>query len=541
MKHRIISLGTALACALTFAPAVASACGGLFCDNAQPINQAAERIVFAREGDTMHMIVRLTYQGPPQEFGWLLPVPDDVETAVSSEQLFATLDALYAPVFRLTTVIDDACLQAQAANGNFDAGSGGFADSGPAPGPEVQVLSREAVGPYDRVILQAATVGALTDWLDENSYQVPEGAEATLKPYVDLGLAFVALKLLPGADSNDVVPLHLTFTGDSPAVPLRPTAVAAEPDMGIIVHLLGQARAVPTNFAHVTINEAAIDWRRAGQNYSDVVSQAADEADGHAFVTDFAGPAAALNLPTLDAQTVEAIGATQTFQALNGAMNLFGLDADLQRILSAAIEAPEGLSTVELLQCPDCYGDQDIPVDGAAIAAAIEAEYNAPRRQIAGLFEANPYLTRLYTTLSPAEMDRDPIFGFNVDLEGVDNTHRATQHVSCGDDDWPDFDNAVIELANGQRVANQGEQVIQRQDGATVRGIGVQAAALIEQQHATGQPDTIDDRRGEMDRTYADPLPGGGSTGCDCDTTDGAPGPVLLVLGLGLLVLRRRR
>ena len=52
----------------------------------------------------------------------------------------------------------------------------------------------------------------------------------------------------------------------SPATPLRPTAVAAQPDMGILVHLLGPSRAVPINYSHVQINEAAIDWVGGGQN-----------------------------------------------------------------------------------------------------------------------------------------------------------------------------------------------------------------------------------------------------------------------------------
>ncbi|MEZ4436478.1 MAG: DUF2330 domain-containing protein [bacterium] len=94
----------ALAAALTLtSPAAALACGGLFCDNSQPVNQAAERILFARDGETMHMHVRITYQGPPTEFGWLLPTARDVEVELSSEQLFLDLDTRFAPRFTLQT------------------------------------------------------------------------------------------------------------------------------------------------------------------------------------------------------------------------------------------------------------------------------------------------------------------------------------------------------------------------------------------------------------------------------------------------------
>ena len=146
----------------------------------------------------------------------------------------------------------------------------------------------------------------MREWLDSNSYQSPEAADATLSPYVEMGSAFVALKLLPSAGSGDVQPLKLSFGGDIPAVPIVPTSVAANPDMGIIVQLLGDARAVTTNYRHVTINEAAIDWMNGGNNYPDVVSQAVDEAGGQAFVTDFAGPHDdRIFLPTVSDATLE--------------------------------------------------------------------------------------------------------------------------------------------------------------------------------------------------------------------------------------------
>ena len=95
-----------------FAPSIAWACGGLFCNNAQPVNQAAERILFAVDGEQIHMHVRITYSGPPSDFGWLLPVPDDVETDVSSEQLFTVLDQNFGPQFRLRREFDEGCLLA---------------------------------------------------------------------------------------------------------------------------------------------------------------------------------------------------------------------------------------------------------------------------------------------------------------------------------------------------------------------------------------------------------------------------------------------
>ncbi len=114
-------------------PALALACGGLFCNSTMPVNQAAERILFAADGDTIHMHVRLTYQGPPSEFGWLLPVPRDVETALSSEQLFLDLDANYAPVFILTTFVPEECAAMPFPNEGGGGGGGGGGGEGALP------------------------------------------------------------------------------------------------------------------------------------------------------------------------------------------------------------------------------------------------------------------------------------------------------------------------------------------------------------------------------------------------------------------------
>lgn len=535
-------LGAAL-----LAPSAALACGGLFCDTSQPVNQAAERILFGQEGATLHMHVRITYQGPPTEFGWLLPTPPDVEVELSSEQLFLDLDTGFAPRFVLQTEIDDGCGFDRAAGGNFDGGAPVAEDGG---GGGVQVLSREPVGPFDVAVLQAETIEDLRGWLDGNGYQIPEQTDEKLAPYLDLGAAFVAVKLLPDRESGDISPLRLSFTSSRPAIPIVPTSVAAEPDMGIIVHILGPHRAIPLNYKHVLINEAAIDWTGGGQNYADVVSQAADEADGKAFATDYAG-LGGVGFRLYTAAELDAVRGAETGMDLVEALGLWDaffapLDADLQRVLPSGLILPADLSLQDYLGCPDCYADREgeIEVDGAALAERIEEEINAPREHLVALFGANPYLTRLYSTLSPAEMDLDPEFEFNADLGEVPNRRVAIQRVGCGPDGEPDFERATIETPSGIRfglVDGANPNVIRRQAGETVRGADVPGARVIERALEAGQSEVEVDRTEEIQEMV--PLGGDGAdSGCACDAGD-APAPTTLaLLGLlGLLGLRRRR
>lgn len=546
MRHPI-----ALAAALTLlSPAAALACGGLFCDNTQPVNQAAERILFAREGDTLHMHVRITYQGPPTEFGWLLPTARDVQVELSSEQLFTTLDTSFAPRFVLQTEFEEGCqFPDRAAGGNADAGLAGPPN---AEDGGVQVLSREAVGPFDIATLLPETVDDLRTWLDDNGYQIPPETDATLQPYVAQGLAFVAVKLLPDRESGDISPLRLSFTSPRPAIPIVPTSVAANPDMGIIVHVLGASRAIPLNYRHVIINETAIDWPGGGQNYPDVVSQAADEAGGQAFATDYAGPSGAAPQPYSD-DTLAALRIAETPDDIINALGLFDLffqplDADLQRVLPEGLILPADLPLADYLGCPGCYADRDIQTDGAALAARIETEINEPRRHLVTLFEQNPYLTRLYGTMSPAEMSLDPEFEFNPDLAEVPNRRTAIQRIGCDADGNPRFDTALIETPSGLLFRLQGGQnpnAIQRQDGETVRGGEIPAAQVIERALTAGQSEVIEDRTDAIDDANAPGVEGdeiGGSAGCACDASDSAPASTLALLALlTALGLRRRR
>ena len=65
----------------------AHACGGLFCSATAPVNQAAERIIFSKNEDgSVTAVVQIQYQGPSEEFAWVLPVPGIPEVEVSSEK-----------------------------------------------------------------------------------------------------------------------------------------------------------------------------------------------------------------------------------------------------------------------------------------------------------------------------------------------------------------------------------------------------------------------------------------------------------------------
>src|SRR3954462_3619968 len=109
VRSTIIALGALLAGALT--PATAAACGGFFCDQAQPVNQAAEGIIFAQNDDgTVTAVIQIKYQGPSKNFSWLLPISSvpksDADIGVASDLAFQRLQGATNPSYSLTTTTE---------------------------------------------------------------------------------------------------------------------------------------------------------------------------------------------------------------------------------------------------------------------------------------------------------------------------------------------------------------------------------------------------------------------------------------------------
>src|SRR5687768_15266856 len=210
------------AAALWVAPA--DACGGFFCSQAQPVNQAAERIVFAQNGDgTVTAIIQILYDGPSETFSWLLPissVPEGDEIAVASNLAFQRLQAATNPQYSLTTSVEGTCRQ----DGRNDSGGGGFAGTGggasggtaPTGGPGadggVTVVGQGVVGAFEWTVISIDEslpdpTDAAVIWLGDNGYDVPPGSPALLAPYLEDGLYLLALRLTKGSDAGSIRPI----------------------------------------------------------------------------------------------------------------------------------------------------------------------------------------------------------------------------------------------------------------------------------------------------------------------------------------------
>jgi hypothetical protein len=426
-------------------PRSAQACGGFFCDRGQPVNQAAERIIFSQNGDgTVTAVIEIMYQGPSENFSWLLPitsVPEGDEIAVASKIALDRLQASTNPIYRLNVRVEGECDIPDLSDDDGGFASGGEAASGEGGGGNVQLEASGVVGSFDYAVISVnealpEPADAAVNWLSDNGYDVPEGSPGLLQPYLEDGMYLLALKLQKGADSGSIRPIVITYDGSKPMIPIKLTAVAANDDMGVLAFLLSDARAVPLNYNALELNEARINWFNPNSNYNDVVIAAADEANGHGFVTEFADRSSRLSQSVWSQQDEDDFAYAKQQQSQSTSVtslvvvNYAGFDG-FWDVFRKHVTLPKGKTVEDVQRCWDCVSSQ-LTVSPLPFVQALETEVIQPVRDVQRLIDSHPYLSRLYTTMSAAEMTVDPLFGFNPSLPDVDNVHMAERIIECG-------------------------------------------------------------------------------------------------------------
>jgi hypothetical protein len=525
--------------------------------------QAGERIFFAVQNGRVIAHIQIQYAGDAQDFGWLLPLPSVPVLKAGSEELFTQLEATTAPRFLLGRTATGTCNRGLFLGCGARAAALSRTEDGKGS-PQTPLVFTESVGPYDAAVLKADDKQQLIDWLSANRFVVPSTSDAALGPYLRPGAYFLALKLKAGKTAGDLTPIVVEYASDLPMIPITLTSIGATPDMGVQVFFAGAGRAVPRNYRHVVINDGLLDWQQGAQNYANLVTRAVAEAPGkHAFVTDFAGSSEVMRgaLAPAGRFGTEAELAAQPdpsrfvshlwakrfdLEPPPGDPNdvttsqperLGRFPPVLEGLLLEAFpvppviaarrrldtqawlrELPWLLSSEYRAQNPaDFEGYQPPPFDAVALSRRIFTDYVKVMVETDDLFWRLPTLTRLFTTLSPQDMTRDPVFGFNSALPDVPRERRANIVTNC--------DTNTVRLVTPQGwmlpLTNPPRNV---PAAFAVEALGEEGSAVVEQDNAAAIDQVFESNR--------QPMAGGCAAVVD---------PVLLGLVMVLVKLRRRR
>ncbi len=596
----LLGLGASTFAYLT--PQTAEACGGTFCDNQQgtPVDQTGENILFVIDGAHVEAHIQIQYdpETDAEQFAWVVPLQALPTFSVGSDPLFTNVLAATVPTFQLNTQFEFC----GGGDSNGSSGTGGLTgapsdgDSGGTGGEEPnepEILHQETVGAFDIVVLQDDNVESLMTWLGDNGYTQDPAAEPIFQEYLDEQFLFAAFKLTHGAGVDQIHPVVLEFDTGEACIPLRLTKIAATEDMEVRSFFLGNARTVPKNYRHVLINLIKIDWLNLGnvaENYKDVITQAVDafKADGHAFVTEYAGPSSVVNdfgiyEPSWSAEPFGAIAVTDVMDELQnqGLVDCFPGEFCqynhplAQGLLAEFLPIPDGLEDYDFYGCLECYeGLINLDAwDGAAFQLAYNSRIIDPGAHAVELLETWPYLTRLFTTISPGEMTEDPLFHQNPDLGDVTATLTAQRTILCNNDavvtlpdgrevyvpdnaNWPSFDDEMPFAEDIQQTMMAGAPM------TLVDNTEIIDQKLEEWNKLHGWPQDPDaggssggqddpsaggetESSGTGSGTDGSSDSGGDAGGCGCSTDEDARGLgfglSLLALGAGLLGRRRRR
>jgi len=281
MRIRLFPLLAALsvsAVGLAALESDAHACGGCFhVPTDTPTVVTDHRMILSASKGQTTLYDQIRYQGEPSSFAWVLPIVGQVDVGLSSDALFQTLDQatqtqIQAPP-RNCPARPNNCPVAESANA-------GASSSGGTGG--VTVLAREVVGPFETVQLRSTDPDALSKWLADNKFSVPDDIKPVISQYVAEKFDFLALKLVPGKGVQDMKPVRVTTAGASAVLPLRMVAAGTGAVVGITLWIVSEGRYEPQNFAWFRIedNELAWDWTQNRSNYTELRKAKTDAGGG---------------------------------------------------------------------------------------------------------------------------------------------------------------------------------------------------------------------------------------------------------------------
>jgi MYXO-CTERM domain-containing protein len=301
----------------------------------------ATQVVMLRHGTTTVLSMENNYQGPPEAFALIVPVPvvikeDQVKTL--PRELFEKIDVLGAP--RLVEYWEqDPCYQPPpevlydmapvAETASIDRDDDGERDEKEY---HVTVEAKFSVAEYDIVVLSATQSTGLDRWLKDNHYKIPEGAEPLLRPYVAAGTKWFVAKVDPKKvhfEHGMATLSPMRFHYDSPdfTLPIRLGLANSNGTQDLIVNILApNTRYEVANRPNATIptNILVRDEVRShfGEFYAALFDHVLDKVKG-AVVTEYAWDSGSCDPcpgPTLDPNDIATLGGdviSKTYQGID--------------------------------------------------------------------------------------------------------------------------------------------------------------------------------------------------------------------------------
>ncbi|MDT8389684.1 MAG: DUF2330 domain-containing protein [Lentisphaeria bacterium] len=201
------------------------------------IVEPSQKAIIAHIEDSQTMILQVKYQGPAQDFAWIVPLPGKPDVSVIKPE-----DNPFEEISRYTQVRD-----------RYRYGRKLMDDE--QIGGGVTVLERKVVGPYDIAVLAAEEADALLQWLNKHGFAFPGSRQDVLAHYTRKKWFYVAMRIDPDQLQNDDIgklktgelqAIRFKFKTQQAVYPLKISSVNAG-ETTLLLYLLGEQPLVPVN------------------------------------------------------------------------------------------------------------------------------------------------------------------------------------------------------------------------------------------------------------------------------------------------------
>jgi MYXO-CTERM domain-containing protein len=374
--------------ALLGAPPTAEAFCGFYVAGADTkLYNNATMVVMMRDGTRTVLAMQNNYQGPPENFAMVVPVPvvlgeDDVKTLEAS--VFDRVDQLAAP--RLVEYWEqDPCYEPPRERYRRTRYRGMKSYESAAMPDEVKddygvtIEAEFTVGEYEIVVLGAEHSTGLDAWLRDNGYTIPAGAAPVLQPYVAAGMKFFVAKVDVSKVSFNqqgqamLSPLRFHYDSTQFDLPVRLGLINSNGNQDLIVHILGlHKRYEAANYPNVTIPtnlEVKNETReRFGEFYASLFDHTLAQ-NPKAIVTEYSWAASSCDpcpVPSLSGQELRVLGAdvlpslAQFFDAQGNVIDEWGLPSQFTLTrLHARYDSTSLGEDIVFLEAPPIVGGRE--------------------------------------------------------------------------------------------------------------------------------------------------------------------------------------
>ncbi len=224
----------------------------------------ASQVVLVRDADRTVITMANDFRGAVEDFAVVIPVPTFIERGqinVADRALVEHLDAYTAPrlveyhdpdpcaryELRKNSQMSDAALPSSVQEGDLAGRSQG-----------VTIEASYTVGEYDILILSASESDGLIEWLKENNYNIPKGAERVVGSYLKQDMRFFVAKVNLAEQSklgySYLRPLQVAYESNKFMLPIRLGTLNANGKQELYVYALTRTgRVETTNYRTVKL------------------------------------------------------------------------------------------------------------------------------------------------------------------------------------------------------------------------------------------------------------------------------------------------